>query len=166
MTRKQAERASPHHATGDEGLCKAVEQNEVNPRDVLEQLTVHHAQLRWSPVPPSAGLADWEGNTTRSTEALAYLHAHHQLPATPQDSSGGGRMTRLFGRLTFKVLRRRLDEEQALFSNLVQMTEVLAQRCDDMAAVIAAHQVNEAANQAQLAGWLDAALPNTSPSND
>jgi hypothetical protein len=151
---------------GDEGLTSAVEQNEVNPRDVLEQLTVHHAQLRWSPVPPSATLANWDGNTIRSAEALAYLHAHHQLPATTTESGGGGWFSRLFGRLTFRVLRRRLDEEQALLSNLVQMTEMLAQRCDDMAAVIAAHQVSEAASQAQLAGWLDAALPNTSPIND
>ncbi len=153
-------------ATGDEGLSNAVEQNDVNPRDVLEQLTVHHAQLRWSPVLPSATLGHWEGNTTRSAEALAYLHAHHQMSATVIESNGWGRFSRLFGRFTFRVLRRRLDEEQALLSNLVQMTETLAQRCDEMAEVIATYQINEAASQAQLAGWLDAALPNSPPTND
>lgn len=136
---------------------------EVNPRDVMEQLTVHHAPLRWVPNPPSTRIGEWDGHDVRSEDALAFLHAHHQLPVTAAEVMPGGglrsRLGRLLARVTLRVLGHRLQEEQDVISRLVEMTEVLAKRCDELTSVVATQQAQEAANQARLAGWLDAALP-------
>lgn len=141
--------------------------DEVNPRDVMEQLTVHHAPLRWSPTPPSGLIGEWDGHEVRSEGALAYLHAHYLLPNAPTEVMPGrglrARLGRMVARVMLRVLKPRLEREQDVISHLVEMTEALAKRCDELASVVATQQVQEAANQARLAGWLDAAHPQPSP---
>jgi hypothetical protein len=139
-------------------------QGDVNARDVLEQLTVRHAPLRWAPVGTSDHLTTWDEQPVRSEPSLQYLHEHFQLPNGVDELGIGqgvsGRFGRIFARLTLRVLRRRIEHEQDLLAHFVQMTQILAQRVDELSTVVAAQQVAEAANQARLAGWLEAALPN------
>jgi hypothetical protein len=97
--------------------------------------------------------------------SLEYLHHHWALP-DGYDTIGVGRGVRsrlvaLFGRLTYRVLRTYLQEERALWSNLVQTNEQLAQRCDQLSVRVdelrrdmVDRQVAEAENQTKLALWL------------
>jgi hypothetical protein len=139
-------------------------QGDVNARDVLEQLTVHHAPLRWSPIGTADQLSTWDEMPVGSEPSLQYLHEHYQLPNRVEELGIGqgisGRMGRVFARLSLRVMRRRLEHEQDLLAHFVQITQILARRVDELSAVIAAQQVAETANQARLAGWLEAALPN------
>jgi hypothetical protein len=130
-------------------------------RDVLEQLTKYHAPLRWAPLAPSDTLEHLGQHPVRAEDALAALHANRTLPGVDEAGAGGrirGRLLRRFAHRTDRVMRSRMRQEQDLLSHLIHMTETLAVRCDDLSTALAAHQVQEAANQAQLAGWLDAAL--------
>jgi hypothetical protein len=147
-----------------------MDQSEHNPRDVLEQLTTYNAPLRWGPLPPAERTQDWGQDALRAQESLAYLHAHYVLPATVQqlDLGGGisGRISRLFAKLAMRSLGNRMSAEQAVLAHLVQMTEALAARCDEMANMVATRQVDEAANQARLAGWLDTTLSRDIPRDE
>jgi hypothetical protein len=138
-------------------------QGDVNARDILEQLTVHHSPLRWSPIGPADQLTTWDEKPVGSEPSLQYLHEHYQLPNRVEELGIGqgvsGRLGRLFARLSLRVMRRRLEHEQDLLAHFVQITQILARRVDELSTVVAAHQVAEAANQARLAGWLEAALP-------
>lgn len=138
-------------------------QGDLNARDVLEQLTVRHAPLRWTPIGTADQLSNWDENPVGSEPSLQYLHEHYQLPNRVEDLGIGqgisGRLGRVFARLSLRAMRSRLEHEQDLLAHFVQMTQVLARRVDELSAVVAAQQVAEAANQARLASWLDAALP-------
>ncbi len=79
------------------------------------------------------------------------------------DAGGGlrSKLEALFGRLTYRVLRRYLQDERKLLSHMVQTNESLAQRCDELARRvdeldkdIIDRQVAEAENQTKLALWL------------
>jgi hypothetical protein len=138
-----------------------MEQGEHNSRDVLEQLTQYHPPLHWAPLPPLESLEGWSQHPVRSEEPLAYLHANRTLPAIGQTAAGRGLRGRFLRRLSHRmerVLMPRMQQEQDLLSHLIHMTETLAARCDELTTALAAQQVREAANQARLAGWLDAAL--------
>jgi hypothetical protein len=146
-----------------EGRAERMEQNEHDPRDVLEQLTVHHAPRQWSPLPPPEDFERWSQHPMRTEESLAYLHANHALPGTVEELGFGGglrgRLNSVFARRTLRVMGRRMEEEQRLLGHLVQMTEALAKRCDELSESFSTQQVQEAANQARLAGWLSANQP-------
>jgi hypothetical protein len=138
-----------------------MEQSEHESRDILEQLTQYHAPLRWAPLAPSDTLEDMGQHPVRAEDALAYLHAHRMLPSVDQTETGGGIRGRLLKRLAYRtqrVMGPRMHQEQDLLLHLIHMTETLASRCDDLTNALAAQQVQEAASQARLAGWLDAAL--------
>ena len=72
----------------------------------------------------------------RNRASLEYLHHHWQLPDAyaPEDGGAGakGKVVGLFGRLTFRVLGRYLREERDLMSHLVQVSEALERRCDQL----------------------------------
>jgi hypothetical protein len=140
-----------------------MEQSDHHPRDILEQLTIAQRPLRWAPLSPSEVLATLDAQSLAASEPLAYLHAHWALPASLEENRGDGGpkspIARVFARLTFRTLGRRMQAERDLMANLVQVTDALARRCDELTALITARQVDEAANQARLAGWLDATLP-------
>ena len=138
-----------------------MEQGEHNSRDVLEQLTQYHPPLHWAPLPPPEALERWNQRPLRAEESLAFLHAQRTLPAIGQAAAGRGLRGRLLRRLSHRmerILMPRMQQEQDLLSHLIHMTETLATRCDELTNALAAQQVLEAANQARLAGWLDAAL--------
>jgi hypothetical protein len=143
-----------------------MEDSERDPRDILEQLTAHHATLRWAPQVPSDALLQMDERPVQSESSMAFVHANWNLPRTldqiPASPGIRGRFIRMFARLTLRVMGRRLDEEQELIAALVEATGILARRCDELTAVLATYQVQEAANQARLAGWLDASPPDHS----
>lgn len=62
---------------------------------------------------------------------------------------------RLAGRVTFSVLRPYLAEERELLARLVQVCNALADRCDELATVVADRQRAEGENGARLVEWLD-----------
>jgi hypothetical protein len=68
-------------------------------------------------------------------------------------------VVRLLGRLTFRVLHPYLTSERELIANMVRLQDALAKRCDELAEHLARRQVEEAANQARLAAWLESHLP-------
>jgi hypothetical protein len=146
-----------------------MEEGAVNPRDIVEQLTAYHAPLRWSPLAPSQRLVELNDQPTAAEESLAYLHANWQLPVVEDDKPGRGPkgfFSRRVVALTARILERRLRSEQDLISHLVRQTEALSRRCDELTRLLAVREVDEAANQARLAGWLDASALAAHPGDE
>ncbi len=100
-----------------------MEDSERDPRDILEQLTAHHAALRWAPQVPSDALMQMDQHPVQSEASMAFVHGNWNLPRTLDQipASGGlrGRFIKLFARLTLRVMGRRLDEEQEIIAALV-----------------------------------------------
>jgi hypothetical protein len=133
-------------------------EDELNPREVIEQLRIHHAHLQWAPLPPQPKIGDWTPHELITNESLAFLHANHQLP-DPDDADTGGkglraRLQRRSLRRTMEVLTPRMKAEQDLLVSLIRVTDALARRCDELSELMATRQVEEAANQARLSAWL------------
>ncbi len=142
----------------------------VDPTEFLERLKADHQLLRWEPLPPPASGRSLGVEQERNRASLEFLHHHWQLPDTyaPEDGGAGlkGKVLGLFGRLTFRVLGRYLRQERDLVSHLVQVSEALERRCDQLTMLIQQldtevldRQVAEARNQAVLAVWLHDRLP-------
>lgn len=148
-------------------------QPELDPEAVLAQLQTAHRALEWEPLPPQEPQRFDDLSQTADNASLDYLHHHWALPDTFDAASAGsgvrGKLIGLFGRLTFRVLRRYLHDERELLSHVVRSNEVLERRCADLARRceqlshdVAARQVDEAENQAKLALWLHRDSPPTS----
>jgi hypothetical protein len=142
----------------------------IDPTEFLEQLKEEHQLLQWEPLPPPPPNQSIGVEQDRNRASLEYLHHHWQLPHAygPVDTGGGakGKAVGLFGRLTFRVLGRYLREERDLLSHVVQVSEALERRCDQLTLLIQQmhtevlnRQVAEAKNQAVLAVWLHSRLP-------
>lgn len=131
----------------------------VDPAELLERLRSEQHDLSWAPVPPSGVASSWRERTLRSEEALSYLNGHWALPDRPDSGQRGrglrGAVRRLAGRVTFSVLHPYLAEERELLARLVQVCNALADRCDELATVIADRQRAEGENGARLVEWLD-----------
>ncbi len=149
----------------------------IDPEEFLEQLKAEHQVLRWEPLPPDQVNRDKRNQQVRNRESLEYLHRHWALPDEfdPKDGGGGirGKVVDIFGRLTFRVLSRYLQEERELLSHLVRVNEALEQRSDELTVRcqqlnedMVSRQVAEAGNQAKLAAWLHLDPPPTSPRDD
>jgi hypothetical protein len=142
----------------------------IDPTEFLEQLKEEHQVLQWEPLPPPPPNRPLGVEQDRNRASLEYLHHHWQLPHAyaPDDTGGGakGKAVGLFGRLTFRVLGRYLREERDLLSHMVQVSEALERRCDQLTLLVQElhtevlnRQVAEAKNQAVLAVWLHNRLP-------
>jgi hypothetical protein len=142
----------------------------IDPTEFLEQLRDEHQVLQWEPLPPPPPNRTLGVEQERNRASLEYLHHHWQLPHTYAPDGGGdgakGKAVGLFGRLTFRVLGRYLREERDLLSHVVQVSEALERRCDQLTLIIQElhtevlnRQVAEAKNQAILAVWLHAQPP-------
>ncbi len=154
-----------------------VGEHAIDPEEFLEQLKAEHHVLRWEPLPPDQVNRDKRNQQVRNRESLEYLHRHWALPDEfdPKDGGGGirGKVVGIFGRLTFRVLSRYLQEERELLSHLVRVNEALEQRSDELTVRcqqlnedMVSRQVAEAGNQAKLAAWLHLDPPPTSPRDD
>jgi hypothetical protein len=137
-------------------------EDELNPREVIEQLRVHHAPLQWAPLPPQSNISDWAPHELVTNESLAFLHANHQLPEPADEATGGkgirGRLRRRNLRHAMQVLAPRMKAEQDLVVSLIRIADALAKRCDELSEMVATRQVEEAANQARLAAWLHSTI--------
>jgi len=142
----------------------------IDPTEFLRQLKEEHQILQWEPLPPPPPNRPFGVEQARNRASLEYLHHHWQLPDAyaPEDGGAGakGKVLGLFGRLTFRVLGRYLREESDLMSHLVQVSEALERRCDQLTLLLQElntdmlnHRVAEAKNQAVLAVWLHAQPP-------
>ena len=142
----------------------------INPTEFLEQLKEEHQVLQWEPLPPPPPNRPFGVEQPRNRASLEYLHHHWQLPDSYVPEGGGsgakGKAIGLFGRLTFRVLGRYLREERDLLSHVVQVSEALERRCDQLTLLLQEmniemlnHRVAEAKNQAVLAVWPHAQPP-------
>jgi hypothetical protein len=157
-------------ANGKEKESHDVQQPELDPVEVLEQLRAEHRALVWEPLPPDKMRRNTDTSQVRNRASLEYLHHHWALPDSfdPSEAGSGlrGRVLGLFAKLTYRVLGTYLREERELLSHVVRVNEALEQRCDHL--VLRCEQLNqdlvdrqadEAENQAKLALWLSLAFP-------
>lgn len=137
-------------------------EQQLDASEIVERLKKDEQSLKWEPLPPGEALVNWRRWPTRSEESLDYLHNNWALPDSfdPYVAGSGlkGRLVRLFGRLTFRVLGPYLRRERETIANLVRINDALARRCDDLASEITRRQTQEAANDADLAAWLHEAM--------
>jgi hypothetical protein len=137
-------------------------QGTINPEELLERLKKEQAGLRWAPLPPSDGLAEWRKWPVRSELSLDYLHRHWVLPDQFDPSTAGtgikAKIIHLFGRLVFRVLGPYMRLERELLSHMVRMNDSLARRCDEITLEITRRETEQAKNEARLAAWLHEAL--------
>jgi hypothetical protein len=149
-----------------------VGQPALDPEEFLERLRAEHHVLRWEPLPPDHVKLDRHHEQIRNRESLEYLHHHWVLPDEYDPEVGGtgirGKVVSAFGRMTFRVLHRYLQDERELLAYLVRVNEALEQRCDELTnrcqqleEDVVSRQVAEAANQAKLAAWLHLDPPPT-----
>jgi hypothetical protein len=135
-----------------------------------------HQVLQWEPLPPADVRKRSEGSQVRNRASLEYLHRNWVLPDSfdPADAGGGmrGKVVAFFGQLTFRVLRRYMEEERDLLAHMVRVNEALEQRCDELTLRcqqlnqdMIDRQVDEARNQARLAVWLHLDHPSTTLGN-
>ena len=132
----------------------------INPAELLERLREDRRRLVWEPMAPLVSLAGLRQQPARAEDSLAYLHRHWALPEAPERPAGRGPralVLKLFARMSATLFRRYFQEERDLLANMVRTTEMLAQRCDDLAAVLLEFQAAHAAHDAQLAAWLEVA---------
>lgn len=137
----------------------AVPDGAFDPAELLEQLRTDRARARsWGPIPPSATALSWPDNPLARSDAFAYVNGHWALP-TPDAGAGRGLRARVRGviaRALTAVLRPYLESERELLAHLVQLGNVLVQRCDEMAAVIAERERARAEADARLLEFLEA----------
>jgi hypothetical protein len=139
-------------------------QETIEPEELLERLRREQEALRWAPLAPSDGLAEWRKWPVRSDLSLDHLHHHwvlpHQFDPSTAGASGGvkAKLIRIFGRLVFRVLGPYLREERELLSHMVRMNDALARRCDEITLEITRRETSQAKNEARLAAWLHEAL--------
>jgi hypothetical protein len=143
-----------------------VGQPALDPEEFLDRLKADHQALRWEPLPPELPRRMREHDPTLSRDLLEYLHANWaDLPHSFDGSVGGsgirGKIIGIFGRLTFRVLGPYLRKERDLVAHVVQVSQALERRCDDLTAQVQQlredtlrRQTEEARNQAKLALWL------------
>lgn len=130
----------------------------LDPREYVERLQGEHHRLRWVPLAPAPQAGRWMEHPMTAEAPLEYLHHHWVLPDRAGPPAGGwrNRMAARVEAMVYRVLQPYMSEERALLANLVQMNAALAERCDELAQVVADRQVAEAANQARLSAWLHA----------
>lgn len=132
--------------------------DDIHPAELLERLHEAKRRLVWEPMAAVTSLDAIRQRPARAEDPLAYLHAHWALPESPPPASGRGPrrlVMRLFGRFSFRVLRPYLEAERALLANVVQTAELLATRCDELAAVLVEFQARHNQHDAELAAWLE-----------
>jgi len=141
-----------------------MEEHALDARELIERVRQDNRAERWLPLPPT-GLP---GSHTpmQDDESLYYMHRHWMLPdrLDPAVIGGGikGRVSRLFGRLAFRVLAPYLNEEREFLARVVRTNDALAHRCDELANAMLQRQFAEAKNDAKLAAWLHQVLPERS----
>ena len=132
--------------------------DEIHPAELLERLHEAKRRLVWEPMATVTSLDAIRQRPARAEDPLAYLHAHWALPDGPPPASGRGPrrlLMRVFGRFSFRVLRPYLEAERTLLANVVQTAELLASRCDELAAVLVEFQARHNQHDAELAAWLE-----------
>ena len=130
----------------------------IDPAELLERLHEDKRRLVWEPMAPLPSLVGLRQQPARAEDSLAYLHRHWALPDAPERPPGRGPRAlalRLLARLSATLFRRYFEAERDLLANIVRTSEMLAQRCDDLAAVLIEFQAAHAAHDAQLAAWLE-----------
>jgi len=149
----------------------------LDPEAFLEAMKSDRQVLHWEPLPPADVSRRSESSQVRSRALLEYLHRNWVLPDSFDSADAGaglkGTVVTVFGRLTFRVLGRYLEQERDLLAHMVRVNEALEQRCDELTLRcqqlnqdMIDRQVDEARNQAKLAVWLhlDHQLPTTDDS--
>jgi hypothetical protein len=145
-----------------------------DPKELLERLRTEHRVLQWVPLEPAAASGTGGEEQVRDRTSLEYLHRHWALPEEFDAAGAGGgvrgKVTAMFGRMTYRVLGRYLGDERELLANMVRVAEALEQRCDQLTRRIheleqsfVDRQVAEASNLAELAVWLNADRSTTAP---
>ena len=143
---------------------------EFDPEEILEQLRASSRVLRWEPLPAGQSRSTRENEQIRNRGSLEYLHRNWVLPHEFDPTVAGrgirGRLVRVFGRLTFRVLGPYLDQERELLAHMVRVNEALERRCDEL--TLRGQQLNqdfldrqvaEARNLTELALWLHTESP-------
>ncbi len=149
----------------------------IDPEELLKRLKEEHQVLQWEPLPPSTMAQQPVGESVRNRTSLDYLHHNWALPDAFDPADGGagprGRLVALWGRLTFRVLRRYLREERDLIAHMVRVNEGLEQRCDELSLRVQQlrqemvdRQVADAKNMTKLALWLHLDPPPSAASTD
>lgn len=142
-----------------------MKESEIDPREFLERLKTEHQVLQWEPLEPASERLYRENEQARSGAALEYLHHNWVLPDRFDSSASGtgarGRVVSVFGHLVFRVLGPYLRAERDLLSHVVQVSDSLERRCDELTLRcqqlnqdLIDRQVAEAKNLAELALWL------------
>jgi hypothetical protein len=137
----------------------------LDPREFLDTLRQDNEDLRWAPLDPNDEPDRPIPRPLTDSESLAYLHHNWRLA----DRSGAdlppglrGRLLRLFGRMTYRVLAPYLREERELDANMVRVHDETARRIDELTAELRRRRVAEAENMAELSAWLHAVWPGPS----
>ncbi len=132
----------------------------VEAHELVEQLRRgRSAEVVWAPLPPEPLPRPDEVEPMVAHTGLHYAHHHTNLPDRPTAGGGvRGWYRRTVGRMVFGILFKYLREERELISNLVQLNDALAKRCDrqaveleDLREALDDRAVARAENEADLA---------------